>query len=46
MDLGVIQVPTELLDGRMTARGHRRLVQSASEANFNMLRVPCLGTVV
>ena len=32
------KIPMELLDGRMSAAGHRRLVQSAAEANFNMLR--------
>ena len=29
----------ELLDGRMSAVAHRRLVQSAAEGNFNMLRI-------
>jgi beta-galactosidase/beta-glucuronidase len=33
------KVPMELLDGRMTAVAHRRLVQSAAEGNFNMLRI-------
>jgi hypothetical protein len=33
------KIPMELLDGRMTAEGHRRLVQSAAEGNFNMLRI-------
>eukprot|EP01052_Picozoa_sp_SAG31_P020589 SAG31_NODE_1556_length_7893_cov_1.993585_3_plen_376_part_00 len=33
------KVPMELLDGRMTVAGHRRLVQSAKDANFNMLRI-------
>ena len=33
------KIPMELLDGRMSAAGHRRLVQSAAEANFNMLRI-------
>ena len=29
----------DLIDGRLTAAAHRRLVQSAAEANMNMLRV-------
>jgi beta-galactosidase/beta-glucuronidase len=33
------KIPMELLDGRMTAVAHRRLVQSAAEGNFNMLRI-------
>jgi beta-mannosidase len=33
------KIPMELLDGRMSAVAHRRLVQSAVEANFNTLRV-------
>ena len=36
---GANKIPMELLDGRMSAAGHRRLVQSAADANFNMLRV-------
>jgi predicted amidohydrolase len=36
---GANKVPMELLDGRMSAVAHRRLVQSAAEAHFNMLRV-------
>ena len=36
---GSNKIPMELLDGRMSAAGHRRLVQSAAEANFNMLRI-------
>lgn len=37
------KVPMELLDGRMSAAGHRRLVQSAAEAHFTMVRcvTPC-----
>lgn len=34
-----LQVPMDLLDGRITADATRRLVQSAAEGNFNMLRV-------
>jgi len=33
------KIPMELLDGRMSAVAHRRLVQSAAEGNFNMLRI-------
>jgi hypothetical protein len=33
------KIPMDLLDGRMSAAAHRRLVQSAVDANFNMLRV-------
>eukprot|EP00040_Diaphanoeca_grandis_P031996 m.192725 g.192725 ORF g.192725 m.192725 type:complete len:1196 (-) comp32480_c0_seq1:201-3788(-) len=33
------KVPMDLLDGRMSAYAHRRLVQSAAEGNMNMLRV-------
>ena len=33
------KIPMELLDGRITAVAHRRLVQSAAEGNFNMLRI-------
>lgn len=33
------KIPMELLDGRMSAVGHRRLVQSAAEGHFNMLRI-------
>ena len=33
------KIPMDLLDGRMSAVAHRRLVQSAVEANFNTLRV-------
>merc|ERR1719399_1463720 len=29
----------DLLDGRMSAVSHRRLIQSAVEGNFNMLRI-------
>ena len=29
----------DLLDGRMSATAHRRLVQSAAEGNFNTLRI-------
>ena len=36
---GANKVPMDLLEGRMTERAHRWLVQSAAEANFNMLRV-------
>ena len=36
------KIPMELLDGRMTAVAHRRLVQSAAEGNFNMLRICAL----
>ena len=36
---GANKVPMDLMDGRLTAAGHRRLVQSASEANFKMLRI-------
>ena len=32
------KIPMELLDGRMSAVAHRRLVQSAAEGHFNMLR--------
>ena len=33
------KIPMDLLEGRMTAVGHRRLVQSAAEAHFTMLRL-------
>jgi beta-galactosidase/beta-glucuronidase len=33
------KIPMELLEGRMTAVGHRRLVQSAADAHFTMLRI-------
>ena len=36
---GANKVPMDLITGRMTAEGHRRLVQSAAEGNFNMLRI-------
>ena len=36
---GANKVPMDLLEGRMTAVAHRRLVQSAVEGNFNMLRL-------
>ena len=36
---GANKIPMDLLDGRMSAIGHRRLVQSAAEGNMNMLRV-------
>ena len=29
----------DLIDGRMSATAHRRLVRSAAEGNMNMLRV-------
>lgn len=31
------KIPMELLDGRMTAVAHRRLVQSAAEGNFGII---------
>ena len=33
------KIPMDLLDGRMSATAHRRLVQSAAEGNFNTLRI-------
>jgi beta-mannosidase len=33
------KIPMDLIDGRMSATAHRRLVQSAAEGNMNMLRV-------
>lgn len=33
------KVPMDLMEGRMTAYAHRRLVQTAAEGNMNMLRV-------
>lgn len=33
------KVPMDLLDGRMSATSHRRLVQSAAAGNMNLLRV-------
>jgi beta-galactosidase/beta-glucuronidase len=33
------KIPMDLLDGRMSAVAHRRLVQSAVEGNFNTMRV-------
>ena len=33
------KIPMDLLNGRMSAYAHRRLVQSAREANMNMLRI-------
>ena len=36
------KIPMELLDGRMTAVAHRRLVKSAAEGNSNMLRICAL----
>ena len=32
------KIPMDLIDGRMTAYAHRRLVQTAAEGNMNMLR--------
>ena len=32
------KIPMDLIDGRLTAVAHRRLVQSAAEANMNMVR--------
>jgi beta-mannosidase len=36
---GANKIPMDLLEGRMTAVGHRRLVQSAAAAHFTMLRI-------
>lgn len=33
------KIPMDLIDGRMSATAHSRLVQSAAEGNMNMLRV-------
>jgi beta-mannosidase len=33
------KIPMDLIDGRLSAIAHRRLVQSAAEGNMNMLRV-------
>jgi beta-mannosidase len=33
------KIPMDLIDGRMSASAHRRLVQSAADGNMNMLRV-------
>jgi hypothetical protein len=35
---GGAKVPMDLMEGRFTAAAHRRLVQSAAEGNFNLLR--------
>ena len=32
-------IPMDLLEGRFSARGHRRLVRSAAEAHFTMIRI-------
>jgi hypothetical protein len=36
---GANKIPMDLMEGRMTATAHHRLVQSAVEGNFNTLRV-------
>ena len=36
---GANKVQMDLMDGRMSAEANRRLVQSAAEGNFNLLRV-------
>ena len=36
---GGAKVPMDLFEGRFTAAGHRRLVQSAAEGNFNLIRL-------
>ena len=36
---GGSKIPMDLLEGRMSAYAHRRLVQSARDGNFNMLRI-------
>ena len=36
---GANKIPMDLMEGRMSAAAHHRLVQSAAEANFNTLRV-------
>ena len=36
---GANKVPMDLMEGRLTADGHRRLVRSAAEGRYNMLRV-------
>ena len=36
---GASKVPVDLLEGRITGSSHRQLVESAIEANMNMLRV-------
>lgn len=35
---GANKIPMDLMEGRMTAAAHHRLVRSAAEANFNTLR--------
>jgi beta-galactosidase/beta-glucuronidase len=39
MSRGANQIPMEELEGRMSAEGHRIMVQSAVDANMNTLRV-------
>ena len=36
---GGSMIPMDLLNGRLSAEAHRRLVQSAAEGNFNTLRI-------
>lgn len=36
---GGAKIPMDLMEGRWTAYAHRRLVQSAAEANFNLIRI-------
>ena len=36
---GANKIQMDLMDGRLSGKAHRRLVQSAVEGNFNMLRV-------
>jgi beta-mannosidase len=36
---GGSMIPMDLLNGRLSAEAHRRLVQSAAEGNFNTMRI-------
>jgi beta-mannosidase len=36
---GANKIPMDLIDGRMSATAHRRLVQSAADAHMNTLRI-------
>ena len=36
---GGSKIPMDLMEGRMTANAHRRLVQSAAEGKFSMIRI-------
>ena len=38
---GGSMIPMDLLNGRLSAEAHRRLVQTAAEGNFNTMRIWC-----